>query len=97
MIRINENYNKLQSSYLFLNIANKVKAYQSENLGADIIRLGIGDVTRSLPKACISAFHKGVDELGQESTFRGYGPANGYAFLREKIALEDFHKRLCGI
>jgi LL-diaminopimelate aminotransferase len=92
MIRINENYNKLQSSYLFLNIANKVNAYQSENQDADIIRLGIGDVTRSLPEACISAFHKGVDELGRESTFHGYGPAGGYDFLRDKIAMEDFQK-----
>lgn len=92
MIRINENYNKLKSSYLFLEIANKVKAYQSENRDKDIIRLGIGDVTRALPEACISAFHKGVDELGQESTFRGYGPADGYDFLRKKIAREDFQK-----
>lgn len=93
MIRINENYRKLKPSYIFFEIADKMEQYQSENPDADLIRLGIGDVTRSLPQACINAFHKGVDELGSESTFRGYGPANGYAFLREKIALEDFHKR----
>jgi len=92
MIRINENYNKLQSSYLFLNIADKVKAYQSENPSADIIRLGIGDVTRALPEACINAFHRGVEDLGQESTFHGYGPADGYDFLRDTIAHEDFQK-----
>jgi len=93
MIRINENYSKLNPSYLFSEIAAKVTRYQSENPQADIIRLGIGDVTRSLPEACIAAFHAGVDELGVESTFRGYGPENGYPFLREKIAREDFQNR----
>ncbi|NOX33729.1 MAG: LL-diaminopimelate aminotransferase [Deltaproteobacteria bacterium] len=93
MIRINENYTRLKPSYLFSEIANRVAQYQSENPGADIIRLGIGDVTKSLPPACINAFHKGVDELSCDSTFKGYGPENGYAFLREKIAGEDFHKR----
>jgi len=93
MIRINENYSKLTPSYLFSEIANKVTQYQNENPGADIIRLGIGDVTRSLPGACIAAFHQGVDEMGAESTFRGYGPGNGYAFLRETIAKEDFQSR----
>ncbi|MCF6246503.1 MAG: LL-diaminopimelate aminotransferase [Desulfobacula sp.] len=93
MIRINENYTQLKPSYLFSEIAEKIVQYQSENPEADIIRLGIGDVTKSLPQACIAAFHKGVDELGSESTFKGYGPENGYAFLREKIAKEDFHKR----
>ncbi|MCP4720695.1 MAG: LL-diaminopimelate aminotransferase [Desulfobacteraceae bacterium] len=90
MIRINENYSKLTPSYLFSEIANKVTQYQSDNPGTDIIRLGIGDVTRSLPEACIAAFHQGVDDLSSESTFRGYGPGNGYAFLRETIAKEDF-------
>lgn len=93
MIRINESYNTLQSSYLFLNIADKVTAYESENPDADVIRLGIGDVTRPLPEACIRAFHKGVDELGRESTFHGYGPADGYDFLKTAIAQEDFQKR----
>jgi len=93
MIRINENYRKLKPSYIFFEIADKVEQYQSENPDADLIRLGIGDVTRSLPQACIKAFHKSVDELGSRHTFRGYGPANGYAFLREKIALEDFQKK----
>ncbi len=93
MIRINKNYTQLKSSYLFSEIADKIIQYQSENPEADIIRLGIGDVTKSLPSACINAFHKGVDELGHESTFKGYGPENGYAFLRAKIAEEDFHKR----
>ncbi|RLC03410.1 MAG: LL-diaminopimelate aminotransferase [Deltaproteobacteria bacterium] len=93
MIRINENYNQLKASYLFLEIANKVAQFQSENTDADIIRLGIGDVTKTLPPACISAFHNGVEELSSESTFKGYGPYNGYAFLREKIAQEDFQKR----
>jgi len=90
MIRINENYSKLKPSYLFSEIANKVTQYQGKNPDAEIIRLGIGDVTRSLPQACIRAFHQGVDELGTDSTFRGYGPGNGYGFLRKKIATEDF-------
>ncbi len=90
MIRINENYGKLKPSYLFSEIAHRVTQYQTKNPDADIIRLGIGDVTRALPPACIQAFHRGVDDLGSESTFRGYGPGNGYAFLREKIAKHDF-------
>ena len=93
MIRLNENYLKLKSSYLFSDIARRVEAFQKENPAAEIIRLGIGDVTRPLPEVCISAFHKAVDEMGQESTFRGYGPEQGYAFLREKIAEHDFHSR----
>ena len=86
MIRINENFLKLQSSYLFSEIAKRVTAYQRAHPEQEIIRLGIGDVTRALPPACIRAFHKAVDEMGADSTFRGYGPEQGYAFLREKIA-----------
>ena len=90
MIRINENYNQLKASYLFLEIANKVAQFQSENRDVDIIRLGIGDVTKSLPPACISAFHNGVDELASESTLKGYGPYNGYAFLRKKRRIRRY-------
>lgn len=93
MIRINDNYLKLQASYLFSNIARRVSEFQEANPGREIIRLGIGDVTRALPKACIDAFHKGVAEMSEDSTFRGYGPEQGYPFLREKIAAEDFHAR----
>jgi LL-diaminopimelate aminotransferase len=93
MIRINENYLKLQSSYLFVEIANRVSGYQKENPDAEIIRLGIGDVTLPLPPACIEAFKAGVKEMASDTTFRGYGPENGYAFLRETIAFNDYQSR----
>jgi LL-diaminopimelate aminotransferase len=93
MIRINENYLKLQASYLFSDIAKRVSAFQSANPDREIIKLGIGDVTRALPPACIQAFHKAVDEMGSEKAFRGYGPEQGYPFLRERIAVEDYQAR----
>jgi LL-diaminopimelate aminotransferase len=93
MIRINENYSKLQASYLFSDIAKRVAAFQKANPGKDVIKLGIGDVTRPLPAACIRAFHQAVDELADAATFRGYGPEQGYDFLREKIARNDFQER----
>ncbi|MGD9366622.1 MAG: LL-diaminopimelate aminotransferase [Desulfobacteraceae bacterium] len=93
MIRINENYLKLQASYLFSNIAKRVSVYQSENPDKEIIRLGIGDVTRALPAACVQAFHEAVDEMAVDDTFRGYGPEQGYDFLRQKIAQYDFQTR----
>ncbi len=93
MIRINENYLKLQASYLFLEIANRVAAFQKDHPDKKIIKLGIGDVTKALPKACIEAFHGAVDEMAKSNTFRGYGPSQGYQFLREKIAAEDFQDR----
>ena len=93
MIRMNENYLKLQASYLFSEIAKRVNAYAAENPNSKIIRLGIGDVTRALPKACITALHSAVDEMAVDATFRGYGPEQGYAFLREKIAEHDFQAR----
>jgi LL-diaminopimelate aminotransferase len=93
MIRINANYQKLQASYLFSNIAKRVQAYQDEHPDQEIIRLGIGDVTRALPPVCIDAFHRAVDEMAHDETFRGYGPEQGYDFLREKIAENDFKAR----
>jgi LL-diaminopimelate aminotransferase len=90
MITINEHYAKLQASYLFSQITRRVSAFQAAHPERTIIRLGIGDVTRPLPPACIEAFHRAVDEMGREETFRGYGPEQGYDFLREKIALFDF-------
>ena len=90
MIKINENYLKLQASYLFSDIARKVAAFQDANPDRDVIKLGIGDVTRSLPAACIAAFHSAVDEMAADATFRGYGPEQGYPFLREEIAYHDF-------
>ncbi len=93
MIRANDNYSKLKASYLFSDIAKKVNEYQQENPDAQIIRLGIGDVTRALSPAVIQGFHEGVDEMADDATFRGYGPEQGYDFLRETIALNDFNSR----
>ena len=93
MIRMNEHYLNLKASYLFSDIAKKVTAYAAAHPQKSIIRLGIGDVTCPLPPACIAAFHKAIDELGQEASFRGYGPEQGYDFLREKIARIDFASR----
>ncbi|PVV20349.1 MAG: LL-diaminopimelate aminotransferase [gamma proteobacterium symbiont of Ctena orbiculata] len=97
MIKINENYKKLQASYLFSDIAKRVAAFQQANPEKHIIRLGIGDVTRALPDACIKAFHAAVDEMANDSTFHGYGPEQGYDFLREAIAKGDFQSRGCSI
>ena len=93
MIRINENFDKLQSSYLFSEIARRVRDYQATEPPRRIIRLGIGDVTEPLPTACIAAMHRAVDEMAVASTFRGYGPEQGYDFLREAIARHDYHSR----
>jgi LL-diaminopimelate aminotransferase len=93
MIRINEHYLKLQASYLFSDIAKRVAAFQKAHPEAPVIKLGIGDVTRPLPPACIQAFHAAVDEMAEAASFRGYGPEQGYDFLREKIAREDFQAR----
>jgi len=93
MIRVNGNYAKLMSSYLFSEIAKRVKTYQTENPSKRVIRLGIGDVTEPLPPACIEALHQAVDEMATRDTFRGYGPEQGYDFLREAIAKNDFQVR----
>lgn len=93
MIRINENYQKLKASYLFADIARRVTAFQDANPTKKIIRLGIGDVTEPLPEAVVSAFHDGVTEMADSKTFRGYGPEQGYDFLRNLIAREDFQSR----
>lgn len=93
MLKINEHYLKLQASYLFSDIAGRVRAFQKQHPDRDVIKLGIGDVTRPLPQACIKAFHKAVDEMGTESGFHGYGPEQGYEFLRQAIAENDFQAR----
>ena len=93
MLRINENYQKLPGSYLFAEIARRVKAFQSENPSADIIRLGIGDVTQPLCPAVISAMHKAVDEMADVKTFKGYGPDFGYDFLVNAIRESDYASR----
>ena len=93
MIRINDNYLKLKASYLFSDIAKRVAAHQQRHPDPPVIRLGIGDVTRALPEACIAAFHNAVDEMAVDASFRGYGPEQGYAFLREAIAENDYQAR----
>lgn len=93
MFQINENYLQLGESYLFSTIARKVEQFSATHPGADIIRLGIGDVTLPLSPAVIDALHRSVDEMGVKESFRGYGPEQGYLFLREAIAGTDFQKR----
>ena len=93
MITINESYLKLQASYLFAEIKTRTTAFQEAHPDREVIKLGIGDVTRPLPPACIEAFHRGVDEMADAKTFRGYGPEQGYEFLREKIARHDYQAR----
>lgn len=97
MFTINDNYLKLQGSYLFSNIAKKVAAYKEEHPEANIIRLGIGDVTQPLAPVIIDALHKAVDEMGTPEGFRGYGPEQGYDFLREAIVANDYQARGCQI
>ncbi|MBF0575363.1 LL-diaminopimelate aminotransferase [Dysgonomonas sp. GY617] len=90
MVLINENYTKLPGSYLFSEIARKVNEFKIANPTADVIRLGIGDVTKPLPQASIDAMHKAVDEMASAETFRGYGPEQGYDFLVNKIVENDY-------
>lgn len=97
MIRINENYTKLKASYLFADIAKRVSAFAAAHPGRPVIRLGIGDVTEPLPPACIEALHAATDEMGKRATFRGYGPEQGYPFLREAVAAHDYAARGCHI
>lgn len=92
-VKINENYLLLKSSYIFAEINQKVNKFQEENPDANIIRMGIGDVTRPLPSAVIKEFHKAVDEMGQGETFMGYGPEQGYSFLIKDIIENDFASR----
>ena len=93
MARINENYLKLPGSYLFSEVGKRAAKFQKENPDAKIIRLGIGDVTRPLPQVCIDAMKAAADEMGKVETFRGYGPEQGYSFLRDKIAEYNYAKR----
>lgn len=97
MIRINEHYTKLKASYLFSDIARRVNAFVAANPSTSVIRLGIGDVTEPLPPACIEALHAASAEMGNRATFKGYGPEQGYGFLREAIAQHDYAARGCKI
>jgi len=97
MATINDNYLKLKAGYLFPEIARRVNAFAQAHPDAKIIKLGIGDVTEPLPAACCEAMTKAVAEMGDRTTFQGYGPEQGYAWLREKIAKHDFQARGCDI
>jgi LL-diaminopimelate aminotransferase len=97
MAPINEHYRKLQASYLFSEIARRVTAFAAQNPDREIIRMGIGDVTEPLPESCRKAFHAAIDEMGTREGFHGYGPEQGYPFLREAIAENEFQARGCDI
>ena len=84
-MKLNKNYDNLAQSYLFSTIAKKVNDFIEKNPDKKIIRLGIGDVTKPLCESVINAMHKAVDEMSKQETFRGYGPEQGYDFLREAI------------
>ncbi|MBN1158223.1 MAG: LL-diaminopimelate aminotransferase [Bacteroidales bacterium] len=93
MAHLNSNYLKLQSGYLFPEIGRRVSEYANTHPGTDIIRMGIGDVTRPLAPSVIKAFHEGVEEMADVRTFRGYGPEQGYEFLRELISKNEYETR----
>jgi LL-diaminopimelate aminotransferase len=97
MATINDNYLKLKAGYLFPEIARRVNKFATANPTAPIIRLGIGDVTEPLPQACRTAMIQAVEDMGNRDKFKGYGPEQGYAWLREKIAAQDFQARGCDI
>ena len=90
---VNENFLNLQENYLFSTIAKKVEKYTNENPNKKVIKLGIGDVTKPIVPACLEAMHKAVDEMGTEQGFKGYGPEQGYEFLRKAIVENDYKKR----
>ena len=89
-VKINENYLLLKSNYIFAEINRRVEEFQKENPDAQIIKMGIGDVTRPLPRAVVEAFDKSVLEMGEADTFMGYGPEQGYKFLIDEIIKNDF-------
>ncbi|AFY37099.1 LL-diaminopimelate aminotransferase apoenzyme [[Leptolyngbya] sp. PCC 7376] len=97
MVKINENYLKLKAGYLFPEIARRVNAFIADNPDAPIIKLGIGDVTEPLPVACREAMAKAIEDMGDRASFKGYGPEQGYGWLREAIATHDFQSRGCDI
>ena len=97
MVQVNGNYLKLKAGYLFPEIARRVKAFSDAHPEAAIIRLGIGDVTEPLPEACRAAMKAAIDEMGTREGFHGYGPEQGYAWLREAIATHDFQARGCQV
>ncbi len=97
MVQVNADYLKLKAGYLFPEIARRIKDFSSENPNANLIRLGIGDVTEPLPLACRQAMKAAIEEMGTEKGFKGYGPEQGYKWLRECIAKNDYLSRGCEI
>ena len=92
VVKINENYLKLKSSYLFVEVARRETEFRQANPDADIIKMGIGDVTKPLVPAVVKAFHDAVDEMGDSEKFMGYGPEQGYEFLANAIIKNDYEK-----
>ena len=97
MVLVNENYLKLKAGYLFPEISKRVNLHLQKNSSESLIKLGIGDVTEPLPKACIKAMSNALQEMGTHSGFKGYGPEQGYIWLREKISNNDFLSKGCQI
>ena len=97
MVQVNADYLKLKAGYLFPEISRRIKEFSFKNPNADLIRLGIGDVTEPLPLACREAMKAAIEEMGTEDGFRGYGPEQGYQWLREIISENDYISRGCEI
>lgn len=92
-MKINDNFEKLPESYLFSTVARKLREYREANPDADVIRMDIGDVTLPIPQAALDAMHRAVDDMARKESFHGYGPEQGYAFLREAVAANDYAAR----
>ena len=92
-MRINDNFELLPESYLFSTVAARLREFREANPGVDVIRMDIGDVTLPIPAAAIEAMHRAVDDMADRSSFHGYGPEQGYAFLREAVAANDYAAR----
>ena len=97
MIKVNDNFRQLPVSYLFSEVGRRIAAFKAENPDREVVRMDIGDVTRPLFPAVIAAMHEAVEELASSTTFKGYGPEQGYPFLRDAIALHDYKERGIGI
>ena len=97
MVQVNADYLKLKAGYLFPEISRRIKDFNSKNPNTDLIRLGIGDVTEPLPLACREAMKAAIEEMGTAESFKGYGPEQGYKWLRESISLNDYLSRGCEI